>query len=311
MKRSVLLGSGLVPAGGRRAHPRKLHCDPRSENVERLRIEERRSVVVIRMPVDAEEEDVAEPVESLVAVHRLEVFGLLPAIAVVRRPVEVDQVQEADNKGRDEECEESDRSEQEVPNENEKDVRAVTHIGPAALVSSVLRRIAVEVEELRLQLLLDVRNGGNQILPVARLTGVRVLLDAIGEGVVTLMDDLPRSITSEHDEAAELADQAIDGSREVPMGAVVDEHTAENLNVTRGRDEQEMPRLPRRKETREVRRGHGCESQRTSGEPETVVDEVKARILAKANRGLRSEGFPGGSGHEGRVIPRNASSTTT
>src|SRR5580698_907534 len=100
-------------------------------------------------------------------------------------------MQHADDRRREEQHRERRCSEEPVPGRDEKDAGRVADISPPPFVAPVLWRIAVQLEEDALELSFHAEEGVDDVAPVARLDGMRVLLDVVRIAMVATVDHLP------------------------------------------------------------------------------------------------------------------------
>ncbi len=127
---------------------------------------------------------------------------------------------------------------------------------------------------------------------------MRILLHVVGEAVMPLVNDLPRREAREDDDPAHLADEAVDRPREVVVGAVVDEHAAEDLRVNRQRQKEPEANIPVLNEGLVMAKVHGREGHDAEGGVEAVIPEVEVPIAPelreREGRQRRNKG-----GHDG------------
>jgi hypothetical protein len=106
--------------------------------------------------------------------------------------------------------------------------------GVAELVVGLVLQLALDVEEHRL--VEEDEEVGEDV--------VGVLLRVIREAMVALVNDLPRGVAGDDDEAGELADEAVDRAREVAVAAVVDEDVEQDVAVEDQREQGQVGPAP-------------------------------------------------------------------
>ena len=236
-------------------------------------------------------------------------------LGVVGGPVEVRDLDPADGLGGGEQEQERVGSEDQVPGEQQRQHGAEAQHGADLLAAAVLGGVAELVVGLVLQLALDVEQ--HRLVEEVEEVGedvVRVLLRVVRVAVVPLMDDLPRGVARDHDQARELADQPVDRPREVAVATIVDEHVEQDVDVDRRREQRHVPPAPRPDHRLGVARQQVDVQRHQPRQVAAVVQEVEPLVPSVLNGGLRGDAVNESGDERGQVVlggPRRGPSGRT
>nr|WP_293258424.1 hypothetical protein [Nannocystis sp.] len=110
--------------------------------------------------------------------------------------------------------------------------------------------------------------------------------------MVALVNDLPRRVAGDDDQAGELADEAVDRAREVAVAAVVDEDVEQDVAVEDHRERGQVPPAPRQgagdQRLAVVHQQPGVEGEQAR-EVAAVVEEVEPLVPPVLDGGLGGE----------------------
>ncbi len=234
------------------------------------------------------------------------------ALRVVGAPVEVHQLEEAEDDRGQEEHQEGLPAEHRHPGRHEQDARAEAEQAAQRLELAVLDRVAVQVEHGLMDELLEPDDVVPRERPVARHDRVRVVLEVVGVAVVALVEHLPRGEARQDHHAAELADDPIERPWEARVRAHVHEHVAEDAEVRDHREPEQIVELHRPEDRAltdqalpAVARARGDDGHER-GRVDAVVIEVEVPVLAELRERQRGEGRDLRGGHWTILLPRGA-----